>query len=290
MNSTTPLVNEIWPAPAKVNLFLHVTGRRADGYHLLQTVFQFLEYGDTLRINVRGDGVIERITDLSGVPEAFDLTVRAARLLQRVSNTPMGASIAVKKRLPLGGGLGGGSSNAATTLVALNSLWALGLSIDELADLGLSLGADVPVFVRGKAAWAEGVGEILTPVELEEAWFLVVTPACNVPTAAIFSDPELTRDHPPITIRGFLAGNGRNDCEPVTRRRYPPVDEVFKWLAQHGEARMSGTGASVFVTFSTQVEAEAVYNTLPQGWQGFVAQGKNESSLRRLIEHIEASN
>lgn len=290
MNSTTPLINEIWPAPAKVNLFLHVTGRRADGYHLLQTVFQFLEYGDTLRINVRGDGVIQRITDLPGVPEALDLTVRAARLLQRVSNTTMGASIAVKKRLPLGGGLGGGSSNAATTLVALNSLWALGLSIDELADLGLSLGADVPVFVRGKAAWAEGVGELLTPVELEETWFLVVTPACNVATAAIFSDPELTRDHPPITIRGFLAGNGRNDCEPVTRRRYPPVDEVFKWLAQHGEARMSGTGASVFVTFSTQVEAEAVYNTLPQGWQGFVAQGKNESSLRRLIEHIEASN
>lgn len=282
------LVNEVWPAPAKVNLFLHVTGRRADGYHVLQTVFQFLEYGDTLRFKVRDDGVIERVTDLPGVPEADDLTVRAGRLLQRVSNTTLGASIGIQKRLPLGGGLGGGSSNAATTLVALNSLWALGLSTDELADIGLSLGADVPVFVRGKSAWAEGIGEILTPVELEEAWFLVITPPCNVSTALIFSDPELTRDHPPITIRGFLAGNGRNDCEPVTRRRYPPVEEVFQWLAQHGVARMSGTGASVFVTFATQAEAEAVYNTLPQGWQGFVAQGKNESALRRLMDSIEA--
>lgn len=277
----------VWPAPGKVNLFLHITGRRTDGYHLLQTAFQFLSYGDELRFTLRNDGVIERITDTLGVAHDDDLTVRAARALQRLASTSSGVSIRINKRLPIGGGLGGGSSDAATTLVALNVLWGVGLTTEELAQLGLSLGADVPVFVQGRSAWAEGVGEKLTPVDWLESWYLVVVPDCQVSTAVIFSDPDLTRDQSPITIRSFLEGNSGNVCEPVTRQRYPPVDAAFRWLEQFGRARMSGTGACVFVAFPAQAAAEAVYNSLPKGWQGFVAEGKNESDLRRVARKSE---
>jgi len=268
-----------WPAPAKLNLFLHITGRRADGYHRLQTVFQFLDFGDRLHFSVREDGRIRLLTPLPGVPPEQDLTVRAARLLQAQSGTALGADITLDKRLPLGGGLGGGSSDAATTLVALNRLW--GTSFDEaaLADLGLRLGADVPVFVRGRAAWAEGVGEQLTPVDLPESWYLVLCPPIQVSTAAVFSDLQLQRDCPPITIRDFLAGRStRNVCEPVVRARYPEVDAALEALSAFGEARMTGTGACCFVAFDTQAAARDALDKLEARWPGFVARGMNSIS------------
>lgn len=269
-----------WPAPAKLNLFLHVTGRRPDGYHLLQTVFQFLDFGDELDYIARDDGVIQRTGDLPGVPPELDLTVRAARLLRDAAGRNFGVTIVLRKRLPMGGGVGGGSSDAATTLVALNALWDLGMSLDELAKLGLRLGADVPVFVHGQAAWAEGVGEQLQPMpDLPQPWYVVIAPNCHVSTAEIFRDPDLTRNEPPIKIRNFLAGQGRNVCEPLVRRRYPEVDEALNWLGQFGPARMSGTGASIFLAFDSQDKARAVYNERPQKWGGFIARGMNTSPL-----------
>lgn len=272
-----------WPAPAKLNLFLHVVGRRPDGYHLLETVFQFLDYGDTLRFTPRDDGAVRLAEPLPGVAEEEDLTVRAARLLQRETGHGEGVTIAVEKRLPMGGGLGGGSSDAATVLVALNRLWGLGLTEDELAHLGLGLGADVPVFVRGRAAWGEGVGEHLTPVELPEPWFLVAKPPVSVATGAVFGDPELTRNSPHITISDFLSGAGRNDCEPLVRRIYPEVDQLLSWLERFGEARLTGTGACCFVAMTSEAEARGALAELPERWRGFVAQGRNESSLHRLL-------
>lgn len=283
--------SEAWPAPAKLNLFLHITGRRADGYHLLQTVFQFLDYGDALSFAPRSDGRLRRVDALDGVPEAQDLTLRAARLLQRVGDTRQGVDIRLDKRLPMGGGLGGGSSDAATTLVALNRLWGLGLSLDQLAELGLSLGADVPVFVRGQAAWAEGVGELLTPIDLPEPWFVVIIPPCQVSTAAIFAAPELTRAAQSIKIPAFRAGQGINVCEPVVRARYPEVDKALNWLAQYSQARMSGTGACVFAPFATEPEAQRVLQQLPEGWRGFAARGLNRSPLlERLAQASQAQN
>lgn len=269
-----------WPAPAKLNLFLHITGRRADGYHLLQTVFQFIDRCDRLYFDVRNDGVIRRLSDLPGVNPEQDLTVRAARLLrEEAGQEALGADIHIEKHLPMGGGLGGGSSDAATTLVALNTLWGLRLPLQRLAELGLRLGADVPVFVQGRAAWAEGVGEKLIPVILPEPWYAVLVPACHVPTAGIFSAQELTRDLPPITIEGFLSGQGWNVCEPVVRSRYPQVAEALDWLAQFGQARMTGTGACVFCVFDDELEARRVLTQRPPSWQGFVARGMNESPL-----------
>lgn len=268
-----------WPAPAKLNLFLHITGRRSDGYHDLQTVFQFLDIGDELYFSVLADGAVRRQRPLPGVPEDVDLTVRAARLLKEASATPLGVAIDLRKRLPAGGGLGGGSSDAATTLVALNRLWGLGMSEDQLAELGLALGADVPVFVRGTAAWAEGVGEQLAPVSLAEPWFVVVVPPVTVSTAAVFSDPELTRDSAPITISDFFAGGGRNDCEAVVRRRYPEVARAMDWLNQWTPARLTGTGGCVFAAFAGRTDAEAVLNALPADWTAFMAQGRNRSPL-----------
>ncbi len=268
-----------WPAPAKLNLLLRITGRRGDGYHLLQTVFQFLDYGDYLHLTVREDGDIVRLTNLPGVAPEQDLVVKAARLLQRYSGTRYGVSLAVDKRLPLGGGLGGGSSNAATVLVALNRLWGLGLTEEALAQLGLGLGADVPVFVRGQAAWGEGVGEVLTPLTLSESWFLVVVPDCLVSTAAVFNDPELTRHSPPITIDDFLAGAIGNDCEAIVRRRYPPVDQALGWLEKRGVARLTGTGACVFAAFPNEETPQTLLSQLPTGWRGFVARGRNRSPL-----------
>ncbi len=268
-----------WPAPAKLNLFLHVVGRRADGYHLLQTVFQFLDYADTLRFEVTGDSRIRRATDLPGVPEDADLTVRAARLLQQAAGISRGAIIYLEKRIPAGGGLGGGSSDAATTLLALNELWGAGLARARLAELALRLGADVPVFVHGHAAWAEGVGEVLTPVDLPEPWYVVLAPPVQVATASVFQDPRLTGHTPAITIRDFFAGRGHNDLEAVVRRAYPPVDRALAWLSQYGRARMTGSGACVFLEVADQAAGMAVLSQAPAPLTGFVARGMNRHPL-----------
>lgn len=270
---------QTWPAPAKLNLFLHVLGRRSDGYHLLQTVFQFLDYCDELSFEITDDGRIARATELAGVPAEADLTLRAARLLQAHARMTRGAVIHLKKRIPAGGGLGGGSSDAATTLIALNELWGLGLPRAELAVLGLELGADVPVFIHGRAAWAEGVGEVLTPVEPAERWYLVLVPPAQVSTAAVFADPELTRHTPPITIRAFLEGRGGNDLEPVVRRRHPEVDRALRWLSQYGTARMTGSGACVFLPLADRAEGERILAQRPQSFGGFTARGVNRHPL-----------
>ncbi|HVN42304.1 MAG TPA: 4-(cytidine 5'-diphospho)-2-C-methyl-D-erythritol kinase [Steroidobacteraceae bacterium] len=275
-----------WPAPGKLNLCLHVVGRRPDGYHDLQTAFQFIDLCDEIRFFQRPPGLIERLGKVAGVPEADDLAVRAARLLARSVATMPGVAIEVRKRLPLQGGVGGGSSDAATVLVALNALWDLRRSEEELAILGLQLGADVPVFVRGRAAWAEGVGERLTPVDFPEAIYLLVQPDVAVPTAEVFKAPELTRDSPVITIRGFLTTGGRNDFEPVVRRRFPAVAEALEWLERFAPARLTGTGACVFAPMPDEQSARAALGQLPGRWRGWVVRGCNRSPLaaRRLLE------
>lgn len=276
-----------WPAPAKLNLFLHITGQRADGFHLLQTLFQLLDYGDELAFALRDDGVIHRVNELPGVAPEQDLVIRAARMLQEHAGIEAGVDIQVNKRLPLGGGLGGGSSDAATTLVALNRLWDAHVGEEQLAELGLQLGADVPVFVRGRTAWAEGVGEVLQPVELPERWFVVLIPPVTVSTAEIFSDSELRRDCPPITIRDFLAAPDSrqwdNVCEPAVSARYPEVAAALGALGEFAPARLTGTGACVFAMFETQASAEAAWQQLAGDWQGFVARGVNVSPLKQVL-------
>jgi len=274
-----------WPAPAKINLFLHVTGRRPDGYHLLQTVFQFLDLGDSLQFECRDDGVIRLVRPVPGVSEQRELTLRTATLLREyVGNPSLGVDIALEKRLPMGAGLGGGSSDAATTLLVLNRLWGLHIPEDSLAELGLKLGADVPVFIRGRAAWAEGVGERLTPIDLVEPWYVVVAPPCQVSTAEIFADPELTRNAPPLTIPAFLSGSGRNVLESVVCRRYPEVGKALAWLGGYAPARMSGTGAAVFAAFNDRLQAQSVAEAVPAPWAAWVAKGCNRSPLHeRLI-------
>lgn len=281
------MAKQSWPAPAKINLFLHITARRADGYHELQTLFQFLDYCDELWFEVRDDGVIERITDVPGVSPEQDLVVRAARLLQQHSGCPLGVDIRINKRLPMGGGLGGGSSDAATTLVALNQLWKLKLPLETLAELGLQLGADVPIFVHGRAAWAEGVGEHLTEVEPEQPHYLIIVPGVHVSTAEIFNDSELTRDCASITMRDFLAGESKNVCEPVVCKHYPEVGRALKWLSQYSPARMTGTGACIFAGFNTEEAAQQVLNKLPKCWQGFTAKGMNSSPLWFRMQDIQ---
>jgi 4-diphosphocytidyl-2-C-methyl-D-erythritol kinase len=268
-----------WPAPAKLNLMLRVLGRRPDGYHRLQTVFQFIDRADLLFFEPRRDGRIRRVSGLAGVPEDADLVVRAARLLQASTGCRLGADIRVDKRLPMGGGLGGGSSDAATTLLALDSLWGTGLGRDGLMALGLPLGADVPVFILGQAAWGEGVGEELTPIELPRPWYLILVPDCHVSTAAVFSDPELTRNSPSITIADFLAGEQRNDCTSVVRRRYPEVAVALDWLAGFGSARLTGTGACVFAAFETEMAVRAALRSVPARFSAFVARGLNRSPV-----------
>ena len=268
-----------WPAPAKLNLFLHITGRRADGYHELQTLFQFVDYGDELRFDIRADGEVRRLGQIAGVAAEDDLTVRAARLLQAETGCAHGVDIDIDKRLPMGGGLGGGSSDAATTLVALNRLWGLGLSEDRLALLGLRLGADVPVFVRGRAAWAEGVGERLRPVDLPEPWYLILQPHAHVATADLFADPQLTRDQQPIKIRDFLAGAGQNVFEPLVRAAYPDVNAALAWLNARAAGRMTGTGACVFAAFENEAQAREVAAQAAGRWPAIVARGCNRSPL-----------
>ena len=272
-------VSTVWPAPAKLNLFLHITGRRPDGYHELQTLFQFVDYGDALRFSVTDDGIVRRCEVLAGVSEAEDLTLRAARLLQAETGCTRGVDIHIDKRLPMGGGLGGGSSDAATTLVALNHLWALNLSEHRLATLGLSLGADVPVFVRGRAAWAEGVGDRLEPVALPEPWYVILQPDAHVATAALFADPRLTRDLRPIKIRDYLAGGGQNVFEPLVRAAYPDIDAALEWLSGRAEARMTGTGACVFAAFEHESQARDVAEQAAGRWRAIVARGCNRSPL-----------
>ena len=278
-----------WPAPAKLNLFLHVVGRRPDGYHELQTVFQLIDLADELEFELRDDGRLRRLAGPAEVEPDHDLSLRAARLLQASTGTPLGADIRVHKRIPVGGGLGGGSSDAATTLVALNALWGTGLSPTQLAALGLGLGADVPVFVHGHSAWAEGVGECLTPLELPERWFAVIRPRVAVATAEVFQAPELTRNSPRITIRGLLEAGGRNDCEPVVAARWPEVGSALAWLGRVGEARLTGTGSCVFAAFASAAAARAALADLPAGWQGYVARGLARSPLLERLAAAGAS-
>ncbi len=268
-----------WPAPAKLNLTLRIVGRRPDGYHELQTVFQFLDLQDELHFQPRSDGRIVLATPLPGVAPETDLTVRAANLLKQHTKPVLGVTISIDKHLPMGGGLGGGSSDAATTLVALNQIWETGLDNTTLAKLGLALGADVPIFIHGRAAWAEGIGETLTDLDLPQPWYLVLAPDCQVSTAEIFSAPDLTRNSPRIRIRDFLEGDRRNDCLSVVRRRYKKVAAALDWLDQFAPAQMTGTGACVFAAFSDASTAEAVLNRLPADFVGFVARGINRSPL-----------
>ncbi len=281
----------VLPSPAKLNLFLHILGRRPDGYHELQTLFQFLNYGDTLTLTARTDGRIVLENPLPGVPDDDNLVVRAARQLAATADhTIPGVSIAVDKQLPMGGGLGGGSSNAATTLLGLNRLWNLNRSLDELAELGLSLGADVPVFVRGHAAWGEGVGEQLTNANPPEDWFLVIKPPCDISTKEIFSEQGLTRDTPGIKIAPAFEGDAsryRNDCEDVVRRLYPEVHQSLEWLAQFGPARLTGTGACIFGRFPTESAARIIWESKPSGITGFVAQGVNISPLHKKLTELK---
>lgn len=288
------------PSPAKLNLFLHINGRREDGYHQLQTLFQLLDRGDQLRFTPRDDNTLTLTPEIPGVAFEDNLIIRAARLLQkklqnRLQNQNQeklqitsekdlkGVDIELVKNLPMGGGIGGGSSNAATTLLALNKIWDSPLSIDELAELGRQLGADVPVFVRGHSAFAEGIGEKLTPLELPELWFSVITPNCHVSTAEVFCHPELTRDTPIIKLAPSIDLGRKNDCQHLVRNTYPEVDQALKWLDQYAPASMTGTGASVFASFNSEAEAEAVIAKMPEQYSGFAAKGVNISPLHKAL-------
>ncbi|UBB24236.1 4-(cytidine 5'-diphospho)-2-C-methyl-D-erythritol kinase [Pseudoxanthomonas japonensis] len=274
-----------WPAPAKLNLFLHITGRRPDGYHLLQSVFRILDWGDTVHLRVRPDGAIRRVgASVPGVAEADDLLVRAANLLKEEANCAQGADISVEKRIPAGGGFGGGSSDAATVLVALNRLWGTGLPVERLAALGLRLGADVPVFVRGRNAWAEGVGEQLTPIALPPAWYVLADPGVHVPTAALFQAPDLTRNAPPAKMSDFVSGHLLgNAFEPVLRRREPAIEAVFQALARIGTPRLTGSGSGCFVEFAQRTQAEAALAEL-SGLRAWLAPGAPRSPLQDALE------
>ena len=273
-----------WSAPAKLNLFLHVTARRADGYHELQTLFQMIDLCDTITIGLREDGRIERPAGPANIAPEDDLALRAALALQQHTGSRRGAELRLHKRIPQGGGLGGGSSDAATTLLALNELWDCRLSLDELAAMALPLGADVPVFVRGSSAWAEGVGERLTPVTLPETWYLIIYPGVGVSTREVFQSPELTRNSPLITIRAFFQSGGRNDCEPVVRARSPEVAAALEWLAREGSARLTGTGSCVFTARSTAADAERLAARVPERWMSYVARGLNTSPVHEQLQ------
>jgi 4-diphosphocytidyl-2-C-methyl-D-erythritol kinase len=273
------------PAPAKLNLFLHITGRRADGYHLLQSAFQLIDRSDLLHFDVRDDGVIRRTTEVAGIAHDTDLIVRAARLLQEATGSRYGADIAIEKILPMGGGLGGGSSDAATTMMALNHLWRTGMSRSEMQQLGLQLGADVPFFLFGTNAFAEGVGEQLVRLDTPESWFLIVEPGVSVPTPLIFASSELTRNSKPVRMLDFsgaLVGFGRNDLQTVAMDLFPPVAEAIQWLGGSGSARMTGSGACVFRTFDTQAGAQAMLQKVPTRWVAWVAKALKQHPLVHL--------
>ncbi len=270
-------------SPAKINLMLHITGRRDDGYHLLETVFQFIDLNDRLEFRLTDEPAIARAPGPAAIPADRDLVVTAARLLQRRFDVNQGVHIALDKRIPLGGGLGGGSSDAATCLLALNRLWQLDLPLEQLARIGLEIGADVPVFVMGQSAWATGVGEKLEPVDLPLPVYVVIDPKVEVSTAEIFAAQELTRNCDPLTIRAFLRGAGENVCEAVVRKRYPPVAEAIDWLDQFAPARMSGTGACVFAAFDSLEQAEVVKSRVPERWDGFVAKAMNRNPVHRQL-------
>lgn len=269
----------VLPAPAKLNLFLYITGQRPDGYHNLQTLFQFLDYGDTLQFSEAPQGLVTLSPSIDGIASEQNLIIKAARALQNYSDCYKGVHIQLTKRLPMGGGLGGGSSDAATTLVALNKLWQLNVSQTELANIGAPLGADVPVFIKGQAAFAEGTGDILTPVNLDEPWYLVLYPPISVATAAIFNDPELPRDSAVLSLEQRLALPWHNDCEALVKKRHPEVAKLLSWLLEYAPSRMTGTGACVFASFSCQKSAEHALANKPAGVQGFVAKGCNRSPL-----------
>ena len=270
-------------SPAKLNLFLHILGRRTDGYHELQTVFQLLDYGDTLHFDVRTDTLLQLTPAIPGVSNNDNLVIKAAKALQKASPSPLGVDIRIEKRLPMGGGLGGGSSNAATTLLALNYLWQAGFSCDDLCDIGLPLGADIPVFIRCRSAWAEGIGEKLQAIDLPEQWFLVIKPNCEVPTADIFCREELTRDTAAITVAAFFEQGGHNDCETVVCSYYPEVKTALNWLQKYKPAQLTGTGACIFAAFSTEDEALSVLKEVPKQWECFVARGINHSPAVSLL-------
>lgn len=274
-------------SPAKLNLMLHITGRMNNGYHQLQTIFQLLDYGDTLHFNAREDSAINLTPAIAGVTNDDNLIIKAARLLQAHCTEPRGADIQLEKILPMGGGIGGGSSNAATTLLALNSLWDLHLSLTQLAEIGLSLGADVPVFVKGRSAWAEGIGEQLQAIDIPATCYLVLKPDCEVSTAEIFSHKQLTRNTSPITIAAFFEKGGQNDCEPVVRQLYPQVDSALKWLNSHTDsenpARLTGTGCCVFARFSDSLSAQKTLQQLPKGLSGFIAKGVDISPTHTAL-------
>jgi len=273
----------LWPAPAKLNLFLHVTGRRPDGYHELQTVFQLIDLCDTIALSVRPDGRIERPDGPPGVDPEADLTVRAARALQVATGCRLVVTLRVRKRIPMGGGLGGGSSDAATVLLGLNELWGCGMPVDQLARLGLPLGADVPVFVRGSSAWGQGVGEDLQPLELPESWYVVIHPGVAVGTRDVFQSPELTRNSPVITIRAFFEAGGRNDCEGVVRAKYAEVADALDWLSRYGDARLTGTGSCIFAACASAIDAERIAARVPDRWTSFVARGMNLSPAHERL-------
>ncbi|MEZ9877516.1 4-(cytidine 5'-diphospho)-2-C-methyl-D-erythritol kinase [Vibrio breoganii] len=277
-----------WPSPAKLNLFLYITGRRANGYHELQTLFQFINFGDELTITANNSGKITVTPELTGVPLEQNLIWKAATALQAHAQCKFGADIHIKKVLPMGGGIGGGSSNAATTLVALNFLWDLNVPLPQLADIGLSLGADVPVFVQGFAAFAEGVGENLTPVTPAEKWYLVVRPDVSIATVDIFTHPDLTRDTKKRGWNELDSSPYENDCEKIVRLLYPEVDKQLSWLLQYAPSRLTGTGSCVFAEFDTQHEAETILRQLPENTTAFVAQGNNISPLHLTLAQFTA--
>ena len=271
------------PSPAKINLFLHITGQRSDGYHNLQTLFQLLDFGDKLVFRSNRSGNIKINGNIGGVEEKNNLIFHAATLLQKSAGCDLGCTIDLTKNLPMGAGLGGGSSNAATTLVGLNALWKCGLTANQLSDLGKTLGADVPVFVHGESAFAEGIGDILTPLTLPQRWFLVITPNCHVSTREIFSNPQLTRNSSPIKIRALSGVEYRNDCQDVVSKLYPAVRTVLQWVENFSAPLMTGTGASVFCSFDSKSEAQHVLSKLPKQWTGFVAKGVNRSPVHEQL-------
>lgn len=288
MNPPGAPASLILPAPAKLNLFLHILGQRPDGYHRVQTLFQLLDHGDELELTATADGILEVVTDppLADLPMTANLVYRAALALRHHRPGPEGARIILHKRLPAGGGLGGGSSDAATALVGLNRLWGLDLGLDDLCRIGLALGADVPVFVRGRTAWGEGIGEHLTALDLPHAWYLVVKPDCEVATAAVFAHPELTRNTPAMKIRAFFGEGAANDCQSVVETMYPQVRAARRWLARHAQARLTGTGACIFARFGDREQAQAALAEMPAAWSGFVARGVNVSPLHRKLHRV----